>query len=61
MVPAITLDEDAVGVGPATKEYIMRIDQLLHAKLNCVLGGSPIESLAEDIGIVGPMTPSAPR
>ncbi len=38
----------------------MKIDQLLHAKLNCVLG-SPIETLAEDMGMVGPMTPTAVR
>jgi thiol-disulfide isomerase/thioredoxin len=36
----------------------MNIGQLLNAKLNCVIGG-PIEALAEDMGIVGPMTSSA--
>ena len=36
----------------------MNIGQLLNAKLNCVIGG-PIEALAEDMGIVGPMTSAA--
>jgi thiol-disulfide isomerase/thioredoxin len=36
----------------------MKIDQLLHAKLNCAIG-APIETLAEDMGIVGPMTPTS--
>jgi thiol-disulfide isomerase/thioredoxin len=38
----------------------MRIDQLLRAKLNCTVG-TPIETLAEDMGMVGPMTPTAVR
>ncbi len=36
----------------------MNIGQLLNAKLNCAVGG-PIEALAEDMGIVGPMTSTA--
>jgi thiol-disulfide isomerase/thioredoxin len=36
----------------------MKIDQLLRAKLNCTVG-APIETLAEDMGMVGPMTPTA--
>ena len=36
----------------------MNIGQLLNAKLNCAIGGS-IETLADDIGIVGPMTSAA--
>jgi thiol-disulfide isomerase/thioredoxin len=38
----------------------MQIDQLLHAKLNCAVG-TAIETLAEDMGMVGPMTPTAVR
>jgi thiol-disulfide isomerase/thioredoxin len=38
----------------------MNLDQLLHAKLNCAIE-SPIETLAEDMGMVGPMTPTAVR
>jgi thiol-disulfide isomerase/thioredoxin len=38
----------------------MRIDQLLRAKLNCAVG-APIETLAKDMGMVGPMTPMALR
>ena len=34
----------------------MNLDQLLRAKLNCV-PGAPIETLAEDMGVIGPMTP----
>jgi thiol-disulfide isomerase/thioredoxin len=40
------------------KEFIMRIDQLLLSKLNCAIG-APIETLVEDMGMVGPMTPTA--
>ena len=36
----------------------MKIGQLLLAKLNCVFG-APIETLAEDMGMVGQMTPAA--
>ena len=36
----------------------MKIDQLLRAKLNCVIG-TPIESSAEGMSMVGPMTPVA--
>jgi thiol-disulfide isomerase/thioredoxin len=36
----------------------MRIEQLLRAKLNCAFG-APIETLAKDMGMVGPMTPAA--
>ena len=36
----------------------MKIGQLLLAKLNCVFG-EPIETLAEDMGMVGQMTPAA--
>ncbi len=36
----------------------MNIGQLLNAKLNCVIGG-PLNALAEDMGIVGPMSSAA--
>ncbi len=36
----------------------MRIDQLLLAKLNCAIM-APMENLASDLGMVGPMVPSA--
>jgi len=36
----------------------MDIGQLLRAKLNCAVG-APIETLAEEMGMVGPMTPMA--
>ncbi len=38
----------------------MKIEQLLRAKLNCAIG-APIETLAQDLGMVGPMSPSAVR
>ncbi len=38
----------------------MKIDQLLQAKLNITVG-SPIETLAEDLGMVGLVTPAAVR
>ncbi len=38
----------------------MRIDQLLLSKLNCAIG-APIETLVEDMGMVGPMTSMSVR